>query len=56
MLLETSMARRGGAVAIGVDSGIGETDGYASLPDHRRPHLRLPGVDQLLPLIHNLNR
>ena len=47
-LLETPMARRGGAVAIAVDTGIGGTDGYASLPDHRRPHLRLAGVDQLL--------
>jgi NagD protein len=55
-LLETPMARRGGAVAIAVDTGIGETDDDASLPAHRRPHLRLPGVDQLLPLIQHLNR
>jgi NagD protein len=55
-LLETPMARRGGAVAIAVDTGIGETDGHASLPEQRRPHLRLPGVDHLLPLIQHLNR
>jgi hypothetical protein len=50
------MARRGGAVAIAVDSGIGETDDDASLPEHRRPHLRLSGVNQLLPLVQHLNR
>jgi len=50
-LLEVPMAHRGKALAIAVDTGLGGPDAYDHLPAHRRPHLRLRGVDELLSLV-----
>ncbi|EHR51391.1 putative sugar phosphatase of HAD superfamily [Saccharomonospora marina XMU15] len=50
-MLETPMARRGGAVAIAVDTGVSGGEEYADLPPGRRPHLRLPGVQRLLSIL-----
>jgi NagD protein len=47
-LLEVPMAHRGRALAIAVDTGLGDATAYDHLPPERRPHLRLPGVDELL--------
>jgi 4-nitrophenyl phosphatase len=49
--LETPMARRGGAVAVSVRTGVGTDGDYDSLPDDRRPHLFLSGAEELLGLI-----
>jgi 4-nitrophenyl phosphatase len=48
--LEVPMARRGGALAIAVGTGIGTAGAYTSLPAARRPHLFVPGVTDLLDL------
>ena len=48
--LEMPMARRGGALAVAVGTGVGTPDAFASLPGARRPHLFLPGVSDLLEL------
>ena len=48
--LEVPMARRGGALAIAVGTGIGTAGAYAALPVARRPHLFVPGVTDLLDL------
>jgi hypothetical protein len=45
--LEVPMAHRGGALAVAVGTGIGGADAFARLPPHRRPHLSVPGVDDL---------
>ncbi|NIJ11862.1 NagD protein [Saccharomonospora amisosensis] len=50
-MLETPMARRGGAVAIAVDTGVSGGEEYADVPPGRLPHLRLPGVEQLLSIL-----
>jgi NagD protein len=50
-LLEVPMAHRGKALAIAVDTGLGGPDAYDHLPEARRPHLRLRGVDELLELV-----
>jgi NagD protein len=42
------MAHRGGALAIAVSTGLGGAQDYAGLPERRRPHLLLGGVDELL--------
>jgi len=47
-LLEVPMAHRGHALAIAVDTGLGDAAAYDHLPAARRPHLRLRGVDELL--------
>ncbi len=47
-LLEVPMAHRGRALAIAVDTGLGDAAAYDHLPPSRRPHLRLRGVDELL--------
>jgi 4-nitrophenyl phosphatase len=47
-LLEVPMAHRGRALAIAVDTGLGDAAAYDHLPPERRPHLRLRGVDELL--------
>jgi 4-nitrophenyl phosphatase len=47
-LLEVPMAHRGRALAIAVDTGLGDTTAYDHLPPERQPHLRLRGVDELL--------
>jgi NagD protein len=46
--LETPMARRGGALAIAVGTGVGTPEAFAALPAAQRPHLYLPGVTDLL--------
>jgi HAD superfamily hydrolase (TIGR01450 family) len=48
--LEVAMARRGGALAIAVGTGVGTASAFARLPGGRRPHLMLPGVGELLDL------
>lgn len=48
--MEVPMAHRGGSLAIAVSSGLGTSDAYAHLPEKRRPHLCLQGVDELLRL------
>ena len=47
-LLEVPMAHRGRALAIAVDTGLGDAAAYDHLLPERRPHLRLRGVDELL--------
>ena len=47
-LLEVPMAHRGNALAIAVDTGLGDASAYDHLPPRQRPHLRLRGVDELL--------
>jgi 4-nitrophenyl phosphatase len=47
-LLEVPMAHRGRALAIAVDTGLGDVTAYDHLPPERQPHLRLRGVDELL--------
>jgi NagD protein len=49
-LLEVPMAHRGRALAIAVDTGLGDASAYDHLPAERQPHLRLRGVDELLSL------
>ena len=48
--LEVPMARRAGALAIAVGTGVGTAGAFARLPDGRGPHLFLPGVSELLEL------
>jgi 4-nitrophenyl phosphatase len=48
--LEVPMAHRGQALAIAVTSGLGAADSFDHLPQARRPHLQLGGVDELLSL------
>lgn len=47
-LLEVPMAHRGRALAIAVDTGLGDAAAYDHLPARRRPHLHPRGVDELL--------
>ena len=54
-LLEVPMAHRGRALAIAVDTGLGDATAYDHLPETRRPHLRLRGVDELLEICQKLN-
>jgi len=49
-LLEVPMARRGGALGVAVDTGLGGPDAYDHLPPGRQPQLHLGGVDELLAL------
>ena len=48
--LEVPMAHRGHALAIAVNTGLGGADSYAHLPIARRPHLAVPGLEELLRL------
>ena len=48
--LEVPMARRGGALAIAVGTGVGTAGAFAALPGGRGPDLFLPGVTELLDL------
>lgn len=48
--MEVPMAHRGGSLAIAVSSGLGTQEVFAHLPEKRRPHLHLRGVDELLKL------
>ncbi|HEY0877502.1 MAG TPA: HAD hydrolase-like protein [Zeimonas sp.] len=49
--LEMPMARRGGALAIAVRSGLGDDEGYSQLSDAQRPHVVLDGMNDLLGLM-----
>jgi hypothetical protein len=46
--LEVPMAHRGRALAVAVGTGLGAADAFDHLPQARRPHLLLRGVDELL--------
>jgi NagD protein len=48
--LEILMAHRGGALAVGVHSGIGGQEQFESLPDAERAHLSLGGIADLYDL------
>jgi 4-nitrophenyl phosphatase len=54
-LLEVPMAHRGRALAIAVDTGLGDECAYDHLPAERQPHLRLRGVDELLSICREAN-
>lgn len=54
-LLEVPMAHRGKALAIAVDTGLAGPDAYDHLPEGKRPHLHLRGVDELLSLVRESN-
>ncbi len=53
-LLEVPMAHRGKALAIAVDTGLAGADAYDHLPEGKRPHLHLHGVDELVSLVEGL--
>ncbi len=46
--LEPIMARDAGAIAIGVETGIGRRSDFAALPPRHQPHLVLPHIGDLL--------
>jgi NagD protein len=48
--LEVPMAHAGGALAIAVDTGIGDAGAYGDLPPERQPHVHVSGVADLLSL------
>jgi HAD superfamily hydrolase (TIGR01450 family) len=48
--LEMPMARRGGALAVAVGTGVGTADAFAGQPGGRRPDVFLAGVSELLDL------
>ncbi len=50
-ILETAMARAGGAYAIGVTTGLADVAGYAALPTERSAHLVVTGVAELVELL-----
>lgn len=49
--LENAMALRGGAVSIGVHTGLSTAEDFERLPPASRPHLSLQGVDHLLRML-----
>ena len=49
--LENAMALRGGAMSIGVHTGLSNAEDFANLPTGSRPHLSISGVDRLLELL-----
>lgn len=49
--LENVMALRGGALSVGVHTGLSGAADFERLPQHGRPHLSLSGVDSLLELL-----
>jgi ribonucleotide monophosphatase NagD (HAD superfamily) len=53
-LLEVPMAHRGKALAIAVDTGLAGADAYDHLPEGKRPHLHVRGVNDLLSLAAGL--
>jgi HAD superfamily hydrolase (TIGR01450 family) len=55
-LLEVPMAHRGRALAIAVDTGLGDATAYDHLPPEKQPHLRLRGVDELLEICQKETR
>lgn len=54
--LEVPMAHRGRALAVAVASGLAAADSFDHLPPHRRPHLHLGGVDELLSICQQEER
>ena len=48
---EIVMAREAGALAVAVDTGVGDPDAYRDAAAQRRPHLHVPGVGDLLALL-----
>jgi len=53
-LVEIEMARRGGAIGVGVTTGLTPAEVWASQPEARRPHLVLNTVGDLLRTEHLL--
>lgn len=51
--LEMPMARRAGALAIAVRSGLGDDEAYAQLPEAQRPHVVLDGMSDLFELMRS---
>jgi 4-nitrophenyl phosphatase len=49
--LEHAMALRGGAMSIGVHTGLSSAEDFARLPVSSRPHFSISGVDKLLELL-----
>jgi 4-nitrophenyl phosphatase len=49
--LENAMALRGGALSVGVHTGLSSAEDFAGLPPESRPHLSLTGVDRLLEML-----
>jgi NagD protein len=49
--LENAMALRGGAMSIGVHTGLSSAEDFARLPADSRPHLSISGVDRLLEML-----
>ena len=53
--LEIPMAHRGHALAIAVNTGIGDGDAFAKLPRGKRPHLTVHNVAELLEICRTLD-
>lgn len=53
--LEIPMAHRGRALAIAVNTGIGDIDAFEELPPGRRPHLKVDNIAELLAICRNLD-
>jgi len=51
--LEMPMARRAGALAIAVRSGLGDDEAYSRLPEAQRPHVVLDGLNDLAELLRS---
>ena len=49
--LENAMALRGGAMSVGVHTGLSSAEDFDRLPVDSRPHLSLTGVDRLLEML-----
>ena len=49
--LEHAMALRGGAMSIGVHTGLSSAEDFERLPADSRPHLSISGVDRLLEML-----
>lgn len=49
--LENAMALRGGAMSIGVHTGLSSAEDFERLPADSRPHLSISGVDRLLEML-----
>jgi len=49
--LENAMALRGGAMSVGVHTGLSSAEDFERLPANSRPHLSLAGVDRLLEML-----
>jgi NagD protein len=49
--LENAMALRGGAMSIGVHTGLSSAEDFAKLSIDKRPHLSISGVHRLLDLL-----